>query len=127
MLKRNQLIDTTIEGNVQPHRSKSDSLLLKLGDKKHARLQTNGRLTRAGEYYYQKTEQRPPDLTDGKLVQRGNTEYLIRGQSAQVLRRFAQGEYVYTQLGKRYFEHHQTQFLVHVPGIIKKPGSASRQ
>ena len=126
MIRRNQLVDTAIEIDVQPHRSKSDSLLLNLGDGKHARLQTNGRLTRAGEYYYQKTEQSPPALTDGKLVQRGNTEYLIRGQTAKVLRRFAQGEYVYTALGRREFENHQTQFLVHVPGIIKKPGAASR-
>ena len=40
---------------------------------------------------------------------------LVRGGKARVLRRFTNGDYVYTALGKKHFEKHQTQFLAHVP------------
>ena len=42
-----------------------------------------------------------------------------------MLRRFTNGDYVYTALGKQYFEHHQTQFLAHVPARINKRDSNS--
>ena len=103
-------IDTAIKNNERPYRSKSDSLLLKLGDNKHVRLQVNERLTAAGKYYFEDTKQNPPKLTDdGTLVQRGASEYLVRNGKAKVLRRFQRGEYVYTELGRKYFMNHQSQ------------------
>ena len=51
---------------------------------------------------------------------------LVRGGKARVLRRFTNGDYVYTALGNKYFEKHDTQYLVHVTAIIKKGGNSSQ-
>ena len=127
MFKRQRIVNAIEKKNEKPYRSKSDSLLLKLGDNRHVRLQVNERLTAAGKYYFEHTAQNPPKLTDdGTLVQRGSSEYLVRNGKAKVLRRFQRGEYVYTELGRKYFNNHQSQYLVHVPGVIKKRGSQSR-
>ena len=53
-------------------------------------------------------------------MQRGSTEYLITNGKARVLRRLVGDTYSYTRLGKQYFDSKQTQYLVHVPAVIKK-------
>ena len=128
MLKQTRItkINNAIEQNVEPHRSRNDSLLLRLGEKSFVRLQNGDKLTPAGRHYYQQTNKEPPTQLDGTLVQRGASEYLVRGGKAKVLRRFQNNDYVYTALGKKYFESHKTTFLVHVPARIKKRDSKSQ-
>ena len=125
---RADAIDAAITGNTRPHRSKQQDLLLRLGTgRSYARLQQDGQLTPAGEYYYRKTGDTPPDEFDNATVrQRGATEYLVANGKARVLRRYSNGDYTYTALGRRYFREHTTSYLVNVPGLIKKPGSRSR-
>ena len=126
---RKRKLDEAIESNAQPHRSKygSNKLLLGLGGKSYATLQAAAGLTAAGEYYYARSNQTPPDEFDGgTLQQRGATEYLVSNGKARVLRRLQNGEYTYTASGKRYFREHTTSYLVNVPGRIKKPGSRSQ-
>ena len=127
MLKqhRKNKINTAIENNEVPYRSRKDALLLRLGNKSYARLQDGNTLTPAGKHYFERTGKEPPTQLDGTVVQRGATEVLVRGGKARVLRRFTNGDYVYTALGQKYFERHQTQFLVHVPARIKKRDSNS--
>ena len=86
MRKRN--IDTAIDNNTQPYRTRSNNLLLRLDGKKYATLQgSSGGLTAAGKYYYAKSDKAPPDEFDGgTLQQRGATEYLVRAGKARVLR-----------------------------------------
>ena len=62
---------------------------------------------------------------DGTVVQRGNTEYLLTNGKARVLRRLSGDDYNYTRLGKQYFDAKQSQYLVHVPAIIKQAHSTS--
>ena len=122
--RRNQ-INTAIDNNAEPYRSRNDALLLRLGNKSYARLQNGNELTPAGRHYFERTGKEPPTQLDGTVVQRGATEVLVRGGKARVLRRFTNGDYVYTALGRKYFQRHQTQFLVHVPARIKKRDSNS--
>ena len=58
-------------------------------------------------------------------MQRGSTEYLLTNGKARVLRRFAGEDYVYTRLGKQYFGAEQSQYLIHIPAVIKKAHSTS--
>ena len=126
---RKRKLDEAIENNAQPHRSKygSNKLLLGLCDKSYATLQVAAGLAAAGEYYYARSNQTPPDEFDGgTLQQRGATEYLVSNGKSRVLRRLRNGDYAYTALGKRYFDKRSTSYLVAVPGLIKKPGSRSK-
>ena len=58
MLKQTRItkINTAIEQNVEPHRSRNDSLVLRLGEKSFVRLQNGNKLTPAGKYYYEQTK-----------------------------------------------------------------------
>ena len=100
MLKQTRItkINTAIEQDVEPHRSRNDSLLLKMGEKSFVRLQNGNKLTPAGKHYYEQTNKEPPTQLDGTLVQRGASEYLVRGGKAKVLRRFQNNDYVYLSL-----------------------------
>ena len=80
--------------NAEPHRNKNDSLVLKLGKKSFVRLQRANRLTAAGRHAFQETKKGPTTQFDGTLVQRGASEYLLRGGAAKVLRKFTNGDYV---------------------------------
>ena len=90
MLKQHRItkINDAIERSVEPHRSRNDALVLKLGEKSFVRLQNGNKLTPAGRRYFEQTEKEPPTQLDGTLVQRGTSEYLVRGGKARALRRF---------------------------------------
>ena len=124
---RKRKLDEAIGNDTQPHRSKTNNLLLRLGGRSYATLQTGGSLTPAGDYFFAQSNRAAPDEWDGgTLQQRGATEYLVKGGKARVLRRLRNGDYTYTALGKQYFRERTTSYLVNVPGLIKKPGSRSR-
>ena len=56
---------------------------------------------------------------EGTIVQRGSTEYLLTNGKARVLRRLIGNRYEYSRLGKQYFQHKKTAYLVHVPAVTK--------
>ena len=98
---RKKKLDEVMKSNAQSHRSKSNNLLLSLGEKSYATLQGSSGLTAAGEYYFAKSGKSQPDEFDGgTLQQRGATEYLVRAGKARVLRRLRNGEYTYTPFGQ---------------------------
>ena len=125
--KRKEQIVTAISNEVVPIRSKSsDDLLLRLDNKQYAKLQRRGTTTPAGRFYFAKTETTPQTFDlEGTVVQRGSTEFLVSNRKARVLRRLAGEEYIYTRLGKRYFGAKESQFLIHVPAVIKRAHSTS--
>ena len=125
--KRKSLIESAIENNKQPTRSRStNDLLLPLGSKRYARLQQRGKTTPAGRFYFSQTKTGPETFDiQGTVVQRGSTEMLLTSGKARVLRRLVGSEYQYTHLGKKYFDAKKVQYLVHVPAIIKKAHSSS--
>ena len=95
--------------------------MLSLDDKRFTKLQQRGKTTPAGRFFFSQT-QTSPDTYDieGTVVQRGSTEYLLTNGKARVLRRLIGNSYDYSRLGKQYFQHKKTAYLVHVPAIIKK-------
>lgn len=104
--KRKSLIESAIENNKQPTRSRStNDLLLPLGSKRYARLQQRGKTTPAGRFYFSQTKTGPETFDiQGTVVQRGSTEMLLTSGKARVLRRLVGSEYQYTHLGKKYFD-----------------------
>ena len=64
MLKPNRKnqINTAIENNAQPYRSRKDALILRLGNKSYARLQDGNTLTPAGAHYFERTGKEVPCL-----------------------------------------------------------------
>ena len=130
MLKSNRkhLILSAIADNKRPQRSRSSGdLLLPLDDKTFTKLQRRGKTTPAGRFFFSQT-QTTPDTYDieGTVVQRGSTEYLLTNGKARVLRRLIGNSYTYSRLGKQYFQHKKTTYLVHVPAVIKKAFSRSQ-
>ena len=87
--KRRDQIRDAIANEVTPTRSKSsDDLLLQLGPKQYAKLQRRGATTPAGQFYFSQTETTPKTVdTQGTVVQRGSTEFLLTNGKARVLRR----------------------------------------
>ena len=127
--KRKHLISSAIADNRRPQRSKSsgDVLLSLDGNKRFTKLQQRGKTTPAGRFFFSQT-QTSPDTYDieGTVVQRGSTEYLLTNGKARVLRRLIGNSYDYSRLGKQYFQHKKTAYLVHVPAVIKKAFSRSK-
>ena len=122
------MIELAIEDNKTPQRSKSSNdLLLPLGNRQYAKLQQRGKTTPAGRFYFAQTKSSPGTFDiQGTLVQRGSTEYLITNGKSRVLRRLAGDKYIYTRLGKLYFDAKKTTYLVHVPAFIKRAFSKSQ-
>ena len=91
---RKSKLDIAIDNSTQPHRSKSNNLLLRLDGKSYATLQgSSGGLTTVGKYYDAKSNQAPHNEFDnGTLQQRGATEYLVTTGKARVLRRLRNSE-----------------------------------
>ena len=120
--KRKNQIQSAINENTAPTRSKSNNdLLLQLGNKQYVRLQNRGKTTPAGRFYFSQTDSQPQtfDLI-GNVIQRGSTEYLLTNGKLRVLRRLSGSDYIYTRLGTQYFSARQATYLVHVPAVIKK-------
>ena len=103
--KRRDQIRDAIANEVTPSRSKSsDDLLLQLGPKQYAKLQRCGTTTPAGKFYFEQTETSPNTFdTQGTVVQRGSTKFLVSNGKARVLRRLVGDDYIDTRLGKVYF------------------------
>ena len=119
--KRKSLIETAIQDNRIPQRSKSSSdLLLQLGNRRFAKLQQRGKTTPAGRFYFSQTQTNPESYDiQGAVVQRGSTEYLLTGGKARVLRRLVGRDYTYTRLGNNYLDATQTSYQVRVTASIK--------
>ena len=126
--KTQKMVPSAIEDNKRPQGSKSSGdLLLPLGiGKRYAKLQKRGKTTPASLFFFSQTETTPESYDiEGTVVQRASTEYLITNGKARMLRRLIGNSYTYSRLGKQYFQHKQTAYLVHVPAIIKKAFSKS--
>ena len=79
MLKSQQSIDTMLAANARPQNTKSGSVILKSGNKRHTLLTSQGERTALGEYYEQKSRDELPvggfDPTQAPFRE-GNTEYI---------------------------------------------------
>ena len=71
----------------------------------------NGALTRAGQFYYQLVGQQPPSRQfdeEQPLIREGPSDYVLRVKKL-----------VRAKLGKAFFRDKYTEWLAHVPVIIR--------
>ena len=84
----------------------------------------NGQLTRAGQFYHSITGRRPPSRQFDEsqpLIRDGPNDYILTRGGARKLVRSLQpnGQYHVTKLGKAFFKDKFTEWLAHVPVIIR--------
>ena len=109
MLKTKQSIDNMLAANARPQSTKSGSVILKTGNKRHTLLNSQGERTALGEYYEQKSSNELPvggfDPTQAPFRE-GNTEYIkMRSGEERAVRRYdpADNEYKFTKLGTNFY------------------------
>ena len=84
----------------------------------------NGQLTRAGQFYHSITSRRPPTRQFDEsqpLIRDGPNDYILTRGGARKLVRSLQtnGQYHVTKLRKAFFKDKFTEWLAHVPVIIR--------
>ena len=107
MLKAKESVDNMLAANALPQTTKSGSLILKSGNKRHTLLNSQGERTALGSYYEQKTANELPvggfDPTQAPYRGAGgNTEYIrMRNGEERAVRRYdpAENDYRFTKLG----------------------------
>ena len=114
-----------LTANVKLHNTKSGSVLLKSGNRRHTLVNTTGERTALGEYYEQKSSNELPvggfDPTQAPFRE-GNTEYIkMRSGEERAVRRYdpADNEYKFTKLGKNFYSRLKRNYVVQIPVKVK--------
>ena len=126
-MQQREAIRRAADAGARPRISAQGSQLLPLRDH---RLQSvlltrpNGQLTRAGQFYHSITGRRPPNRQFDEaqpLIRDGPNDYIVtRGGARKLVRSLqANGQYHVTKLGKAFFKDKHTEWLAHVPVIIR--------
>ena len=126
-MQQREAIRRAADAGARPRISAQGSQLLPLRDN---RLQSvlltrpNGQLTRAGQFYHSITGRRPPSRQFDEsqpLIRDGPNDYILTRGGARKLVRSLQpnGQYHVTTLGKAFFKDKFTEWLAHVPVIIR--------
>ncbi len=125
--REQQVLDIAIAGGRTPRRVASGRTILTTGQgegqKKYLVLANGSELTRAGKYWYEKTKQAKPTRhfdPNQKTVRRGDGDYV---QTSSGLRRVRQlgpdGQMKLTALGRSFYKHKQTEYVIEVPVVIR--------
>ena len=126
-MQQREAIRRAADAGARPRISAQGSQLLPLRD---SRLQSvllsrpNGQLTRAGQFYHSITGRRllSRQLDESQpLIRDGPNDYILtRGGARKLVRSLqANGQYHVTKLGKAFFKDKFTEWLAHVPVIIR--------
>ena len=114
-----------LTANVKLHNTKSGSVLLKSGNRRHTLVNTTGERTALGEYYEQKSSLELPvggfDPTQSSYRE-GNTEYIkMRSGEERAVRRYdpADNEYKFTKLRKNFYSRLKRNYVVQIPVKVK--------
>ena len=125
MLKTKQSIDNMLAANARPQSTKSGSVILKTGNKRHTLLNSQGERTALGSYYEQKSSDELPaggfDPTQAPFRE-GNTEFIkMRSGVERAVRRYdpADNEYKFTKLGKSFYARLKRNYVVQIPVKVK--------
>ena len=105
-MKAKESIDTMLAASARPQNTKSGSVILRSGNRRHILVNPTGQRTKLGDYYDQKTSADLPvedfDPTQAPFRE-GNAEYIkMRNGEERVVRRYDpfDNEYRFTKLGK---------------------------
>ena len=125
MLKAKQSIDNMLATNARPHSTKSGSVVITGGNKRHTLLNSQGERTALGEYYEQRSSNELPaggfDPTQAPFRE-GNTEFIkMRTGEERAVRRYdpADNEYKFTKLGKSFYARLKRNYVVQIPVKVK--------
>jgi len=125
MPKSKESIDAMLADNVRSQTTKSGSVILKSGNRRHTLLNVQGKRTALGRYYEIKTASDLPaggfDPTQAQYRD-GNTEYIkMRSGEERAVRRYnpVDNEWKLSALGKSYFARLKRNFVVQIPVTIK--------
>ena len=126
-MQQREAIRRAADAGTRPRISAQGSQLLPLRDDRLRSVlltRPNGQLTRAGQFYYSVTGRRPPSrqFDDSQpLIRDGASDYILMRSGRRQLVRTLQpdGQYHVTKLGKAFFKDKYTEWLAHVPVIIR--------
>ena len=110
-MQQREAIRRAADAGTRPRISAQGSQLLPLRDDRLRSVlltRPNGQLTRAGQFYYSVTGRRPPSY----ILMRSGRRQLVRTLQPD-------GQYHVTKLGKAFFKDKYTEWLAHVPVIIR--------
>lgn len=120
-----QSIDSMLTDNVNPHNTKSGSVILRSGTKRLTLVTSTRERTALGEYYEQKSRNELPvggfDPTQASYRE-GNTEFIrMRSGEERTVRRYdpVDNEYKFTKLGKSVYSRLKRNYVVQIPVMIK--------
>ncbi len=111
-------VETAQRTRLEPERARSRSLVLRFPTRRVELTTPNGKLTAAGRLYYRGRE--PPEAFDPRQepIQVGRTEYIqMHNGKRMVARRFNDGRWAFTKVGKDFYELNRQTFILDVPGI----------
>ena len=126
-MQQREAIRRAVDAGTRPRISAQGSQLLPLRDDRLRSVlltRPNGQLTRAGQLYYSVTGRRPPSRQFDEsqpLIRDGPSDYILMRSGRRQLVRTLQpdGQYHVTKLGKAFFKDKYTEWLAHVPVIIR--------
>ena len=125
-------IEDAVAAGLKPSTSTCGGIRLPLGNGKHKVLvNSSGKETPAGEFYYRKSgeeRRRGPFDQNQQLIQRKNKDYImvLGSTRPKLVRTYNEGskKYTFTRLGERFFADRHVRYNVHVPLSIKAPLSS---
>ena len=129
-----RVLDIAATAGRLPRRVASGRTILATGQgegrKKYLVLANGDELTRAGEYWYDKTKQTRPNRhfdPNQQTTRQGDGDYI---QTSSGLKRVRQlqpnGQMQLTALGKKYYQNKQTEYVVEIPVVIATTDSKGK-
>ena len=128
-----RVLDIAATAGRTPRRVASGRTILVTGQgsRKYVVLANGDELTRAGEYWYEKTRQVKPNRhfdPNQETSRKGDGDYI---QTSSGLRRVRQlgpdGEMQLTALGKKFYQNRHTEYVVEVPVLIEVTDSKGKR
>ena len=122
-----RVLDIAATAGRTPRRVASGRTILATGQgegrKKYLVLANGDELTRAGEYWYEKTRQVKPNRhfdPNQETSRKGDGDYIQTSSGLRRVRQLgADGQMQFTALGKRYYKTKQTEYIVEIPVLIE--------
>ena len=129
-----RVLDIAATAGRLPRRVASGRTILATGQgegrKKYLALANGDELTRAGEYWYDKTKQAKPNRhfdPNQQTTRKGDGDYIQTGSGLKRVRQLgANGQMQLTALGKKFYANKHTEYIVEVPVIIRVTDSKGK-
>jgi hypothetical protein len=130
-----RVLDIAATAGRTPRRVASGRTILATGQgegrKKYLVLANGDELTRAGEYWYQKTKQTKPNRhfdPNQETTRRGEGDYIQTSSGPKRVRQLgANGQMQLTALGKRFYQNKHTEHVIEIPVLIEVTDSKGQK